>query len=273
MTTEAVVPEEVVALAMAGTNATPVIDLPADGSCTLPGGLIADPLEPSRVVYDARVRELTGADEEDLIKARGVSWVRFLSTMLSRGVVEIGGEPATPELLRRLLVGDRDFLFMEIRRATYGSDLPYLGIECWKCQDSLDVQLTLDDIPLVKMKNPADREFSVPLRKGGHALVRLPVGSDQESALNNTKASVSEINTLMLAKTIVSLTSAAGNEVGVVGNADLVRGLGIADRQSILNELEKRQPGPQYGDVSITHEGCGAVIPLPIGPGDLFPSL
>jgi hypothetical protein len=256
-----------------GQVAKPEITLPAGGNFSLPGGYVLGG-DYASVRYDADVRELTGADEEALTKARSGGLGKYIATLLSAGTVSVGGEQASTTLLSNLLLGDRDMLLMEIRRATYGDEIVWDRYSCPFCGDEFRLSVTLDEIPVRRLEDPASRIFEVALRKNRKAFVRLPVGSDQEALLAVAdRTSDSEQNTLLLSRVLISVVEADGTENAVSGNPEFARSLGIADRQTILDTIEKKQPGPQYNDVKFLHDSCGKEVPLFISAGDLFQGL
>lgn len=265
---------QIEALLTGGTKVEkPEITPPAGGEFRLPGGLVLGS-DFANVRYDAGVRELTGVDEEAITKARQSSLGKFLSTLLSCGTETVGDQKASPALLSNLLLGDRDMLLLEIRRATYGDTIEWDEFSCPFCGEKFHLAVGLDEIPVRRMDDPSSRVFEVPLRKGGKVFVRLPVGSDQEALLAVAdRYSGAEQNTLLLSRVLISVVDKAGEETGVTGNTDFARNLGVVDRQSILTAITERQPGPQYNDVKFTHESCGKEVPLFISTGDLFQGL
>jgi hypothetical protein len=260
-------------LSEGGEVAKPEIALPAGGQFRLPGGFVSGG-DYSNARYDAEVRELTGADEETISKARNGGIGKFISTLLVSGTVSVGDQKASAALLSNMLLGDRDMLLLEIRRATYGDDIVWDRYSCPHCGDEFRLTVTLDEIPIRTLDDPADRVFEVSLRRGRKAFVRLPVGADQEAVLAIVdRATESEQNTLLISRCIVSVVEADGNENAVAGNPDFARSLGIVDRKSILDAIEEKQPGPQYNEVKFTHDSCGKEVPLFISAGDLFQGL
>lgn len=256
-----------------GQVAKPEITLPAGGSFNLPGGYVLGS-DFTSVRYDAEVRELTGVDEEALTKARQGGIGKFISTLLSAGTVSVGEQKANANLLSGLLLGDRDMLLMEIRRATYGDEIVWDQYGCPWCGEDFRLSVTLDEIPVRRLEDPDDRVFEVELRHGRRAHVRLPVGSDQEAILAVVdRTTESEQNTLLLSRVLISVVEADGTENAVTGNPDFARAMGVVDRRKVLDEIENRQPGPQYNGVKFTHDSCGKEVPLFISAGDLFQGL
>lgn len=247
----------------------PTIAPPADGFLRLPGGLV----DGERVLTEVEVQELSGAHEERLSKVRGSSEPgRWLQTLLECGTVSIGGQKATPDLLEQLLVGDRDYLVMAIRNATYGPEVEFGTQTCPQCMQEFEMTIDLHTVPVRPLKS-GSRQFEVPLRKGGHATVRIPNGSDQMAYVQDLSLTDSERNSVLLSHCVQALTNARGEQSVVAGFPSLVRdSLGIADRRRILEEINNRQPGPQYNEVEYEHE-CGEKLLVPLGMMHLFPGL
>jgi hypothetical protein len=247
----------------------PQIPAPADGTVELPGGLL---LPGGELITEARVRELTGADEEALARAATTgSLAKYISTLLQCGVESVGEEKATPHILKSLLIGDREALVLGIRRATYGDVIDMDEYPCGVCGEPIDLQVTLDDIPIKKLESPTRKTYEIPLWKGGHAEVRLAVGADHEEVLSNSKLLQEEQNTLLLSKCVVRLPDSRGELQPVIGTGPVLR-LGSKDRKTILRFLNETQPGPRYDEIDkVTHEGgCGGEFALAIGLSDLF---
>jgi hypothetical protein len=251
----------------------PDIAFPAGGNFSLPGGFVlGNDFASTR--YDAEVRELTGADEEAITKARQGGIAKFISTLLTSGTISVGDEKAGPALLGNLLLGDRDALLMEIRRATYGDEIVWERFSCPHCGEEFRLSVTLDEIPVRRLDDPSQRIFEVELRRGRKAFVRLPVGADQDAILAVVERTTeSEQNTLLLSRCLISVVEADGSENAVTGNPEFARSMGIIDRKRILDAIEEKQPGPQYNDVKFTHDECGKEVPLFISAGDLFQGL
>jgi len=85
---------------------------------TLPGGMLAPSGEHHR---DGCLRPLTGADEDWLHSlAPSTRHAGVVTELLARCVVRIGPYPTTVESMRDLSVGDRDYLLVKLREATFG---------------------------------------------------------------------------------------------------------------------------------------------------------
>jgi len=244
-----------------GPGAAPEIDPPEDGSVRLPGGLITK----DGLVRSAVVRELTGEDEEALSKARG-NPLRVTQTLL-KAVETIGGEPVSNKVLKDLLVGDREALFLGIRIATFGKEIKFEEVECPGCKERLDITVDLTELPTRELADPEKREFEVALRNGV-AVVRLLNGGDQDAVLEEVEATGAEENTTLLSRSVISI-----NGTKVNNSKAAVKKLGIKDRQTLLTFLVETAPGPRYDEVKSKHEVCDTEIPLYLAVDDLFRDL
>ncbi|MEW1675562.1 hypothetical protein AB0O47_20310 [Streptomyces noursei] len=238
----------------------PSIPAPADCLVTLPAGLVRD----DHIITEGEVRELTGADEEALARVRS-NPLRLLETLLELGTVRIGDVPATSDVLPQLLLGDRDALVLAIRRVTFGDEMEFAEIICPACGDDFAATISLGDI---KSQSAEVGRLTVPLRKGGYAIVRFPTGADQAAMLADPKATNAEHNSILLSRCLVETRDDQGTTKP--GGEDLAKSLGLADRRTILTQLAAKQPGPRLLELSIEHEACGGEVPLPLSVADLF---
>jgi hypothetical protein len=267
---------DAIAAALLGANGSdwPQPDPLESDLVTFPGGLV---LSDGTVIKHGRVKELTGADEEAIARASiSLNPFHFLNVLLECGVVSIGDQPRnkTKELLKKLLVGDRDALILGIRKITYGDTIDIGEWMCPECQTTTELSIGTEDVPVRELDSPADCEFEVSLRKQRIAKVALATGADQLAVFENTKLNIKERDTILLARTIISIQEQNGTVNGAAGFAHgIATGLGLADRSKVLKELAKRQPGPRFGEIKFTHDTCNKEVTVAVGIGDLFPDL
>lgn len=214
------------------------------------------------VVTEAEVRELNGRDEEALAKEPTIG--RQLNAILRRGVVSIGGERASDDILDQLLAGDRDELMLGIFKATFGNPAELNGW-CGGCEDVKDIALDVDtDIPRKILADPAtDRRFDVKGRKATYS-VHLPTGSAQKDMNENAERSIAEVASLLLEHTVVAINGQP------VFSKDQVKNISVADRRTLLKEIYDRNPGPELKEQSVTCPDCGQQVVVPVSLGALF---
>lgn len=257
-------------------------DVPAidqDEIVPLPGGLLVRGEDGPVLIREAQVRELTGADEEKLARASSSkNPFHFFDTMLESAVVRIGDTPKDkiPQLLKDMLIGDREALILGIRHITYGPEFEVADwMGCPHCEEPTDLTMDLSDeevVPVRKLEDPVkDREFDVTLRKGAVAHVRLLTGADQQDINNKGDITWARRNSLILQHAVSTITPAGGGTPRSVAAApSLVVNLGAADRKTILTEIAKRAPGPQYTRITFLHPPCSKEVTLAVGLADLF---
>jgi len=243
----------------APTEQTIAITPPSDTRVVRPGGYISPTGE---VIREAEVRELDGQDEEALSKATTVG--RAILTLVNRGTVAVGSHPADDSLLDSLLAGDRDALLLGIFKATFGPTVDIASF-CSGCNDFKEVRVNLDeDIKSKILVDPvSDRMFTVK-GKVGEIIVELPTGSTQRVLIENSEKTAAELNSILLERTVKQIN---GNPVY---SRVQVQKLGIKDRRAVLDEIERRSPGPKMEDVSVTCPDCGGEVTVPINFGTLF---
>jgi hypothetical protein len=159
-------------------------------ACSLPGGYADD----FGVIHlEAEVMPLTGQEEELLSDAGKAVTAVLVTQILSRCVARIGGiVPVTDKIARSLLVGDRQYLLLKLREATFG-DIVQSTVNCpWsECRQKVDIDFSLENVPI---KTSTDKgpiytaELSpeaayVDEQGDQHRKVRfrLPNGGDQEA--------------------------------------------------------------------------------------------
>jgi hypothetical protein len=150
--------------------------------CVLPGGLAE--ADGAVVHREVELRGLTGREEELLAELAGgdASGAAAATAVLARCVARVGAIEAVDEaLVRRLLVGDRQFLMLKLREATFGG-LVQGSVRCpWPgCGERVAVSFALGDVPVSAAADPGP-EYTVVLEEDGRTVAfRLPTGEDQE---------------------------------------------------------------------------------------------
>ena len=233
--------------------------MPADPSVELPGGFLKDD---GALVKYATVRELTGRDEEAI--ARLSNRNQMLNLILERGLEKLGeAEPSSFDL-DSMLAGDRDAIILAIRKVTFGPTVESV-VTCPKCLERSDVSIDLDkDIEIRELQDPLnDRTFEVDLR-AGKAKVTLPIGALQKQLADNSGKNSAELLSVFLGGCLVSIDGEP-----CIGTYSATN-LGILDRETLFNEIAKRNPGPRLEAVMKACAACGEEIYLPFSLADLF---
>ena len=231
---------------------------PSDTTVDLPGGYIS---QDGTVVKTAEVRELNGSDEEAISKAG--SKAKALGVLLQRGLVKVGTEDATKEMLDSLLSGDRDAILLGIRKVTFGDELKAM-VHCYSCNEDQETVVTLsEDVPVRSLDDLKGRSWVVETKKGPVA-VGLPNGLVQKKLMDNADKTAAEINTLLLSGCVMSVNGSPSM------GAHTVLSLGMTDRANIVDEIIENNPGPRLGEVKKACKACGEDMNLPLSLLDLF---
>ena len=231
---------------------------PSDTTVDLPGGYIS---QDGTVVKTAEVRELNGSDEEAISKAG--SKAKALGVLLQRGLVKVGTEDATKEMLDSLLSGDRDAILIGIRKVTFGDELKAM-VHCYSCNEDQETVVTLsEDVPVRSLDDLKGRSWVIDTKRGPVA-IGLPNGLVQKKLMDNADKTAAEINTLLLSGCVISV-----NGTPSMG-AHTVLSLGMTDRASIVDEIIENNPGPRLGEVKKACKACGEDMSLPLSLLDLF---
>lgn len=256
-----------IARALAPDMDAPVIEAAVDDEVTLPGGLVLG----GRVVKSAQVRELDGNAEEAMGRAAASPHPeRLMNTLLGAGVADIGGYPVNEEVLDRLLVGDRDYLVLGIRKQTYGSKIEYERWVCPTCSGEFSMSVDIDEIPVVRVE--VAEEYTVALRGGKSARIRLTTGGDEAALMRANRegtANPAEQDTLLLSRTVIAINDGGGERI-VAGDKNAVRALGMGDRSKLLKALRDNRPGPRMDEVPIVCPDCGVKTKITITIDALF---
>ena len=235
---------------------------PADTEVELPGGYF-NPLT-GETAKTAEVRELNGFDEEALSRAKTPAHAILM--LLKRAVVRIGNNSnPTDQDIDALLMGDRNQLLIGIRAATWGKEVRYDDVRCPHCTHEFTIEFDLSkDVPLRTLDSSSDQSFEVKLRKG-IAVVGLPTGVAQRRILTADGKTSTELNSILLEECVQEI-----NGIPVM-DPKTIKALGSADRQTILEEIAKRNPGPLLDEVKEACPECSEEIQYPLTVMGLFP--
>lgn len=224
----------------------------------LPGGYLSDTGE---ILYEAEVRELNGHDEEALAKSPNMG--RALLTILERGLVRIGSEKASKQILDDLLMGDRESILLGIRCATFGNTVD-ISRQCPFCgQDGTYRIDLLKEVPVVRLERPEDRVFTVTCR-AGEVEVILPTGATHKDLLSNPDRSIAELNSKIMADCVRSVNGVPSRGLHTV------KGLGMQSREVITQAISDRNPGPRLEKVTDRCGTCDREMPLALSMSALF---
>jgi hypothetical protein len=148
----------------------------------LPGGLV---LENGRRLNQAKLRPLNGYEEEWLASHPSTPSARVVSWLLNDCLMGLDDEPPDREQVPRLLVGDRDYLMLQLRRMTLGEHF-HAVLSCPACSANMDVDFEASDVPIEWRPQSASTytlDLDSQAGSGRTVRFRLPTGGDQEAVL------------------------------------------------------------------------------------------
>jgi hypothetical protein len=241
-------------------NKPPVFPRPFDNTVQLYRGVkeIVDGETKFHTV--ATVRELTGHDEEALDKYasnQDRDYFDYTSEVIRRGLVGIGNveQAAMPVALGKLILPDRDLIFLAIIKATYGVTRD-IRVTCRSCGTLNDIEVHLDDdFPRLEPTIDPKAPLYVTLSSGKKVEFRLPNGEDTRHTLDSGKESDSTVasNTAIIANCAVLHESEDATE--------WARSLSMKDRRTIISALSVTF-GPQMEGVNTHCAKCEAEMSI-----------
>jgi hypothetical protein len=208
----------------------------------------------------AVVRELTGADEEYLAgvsNRKDVTYSEYMTAILASAVISIGDIEIDKRasLIDKLILADRDVLYLAIVRSTYGRYRKF-SATCPSCKEKNEVSIDLEnEFDFIEPTFDVRHGLEVETSKGTITL-RLPIGDDT-NAIAKFSGNEAALNTLMLSRCAVFPD---GEEP--TNKEEWARGLNIADRRALTQALLDLEIGPQIGEVDARCAYCEKDLPI-----------
>jgi hypothetical protein len=241
-------------------------------TCLLPGGYVDEGGVRHREV---ELTPLSGHEEELLVDRRFPGSAALVTVILSRCVRRLGSiSPIPAELMRHLLVADRQYLLLRLRAITFG-DQVQATVRCpWAdCCMKVDIDFSLQDIP-VKESQTQGPLYTMQLspeaacqNEAGEAYrtvtFRLPNGEDQEVVAPLMADNAAKAFAVLLGRCIQSI-----GPWEQPGEA-LLRRLSPLAQQEIERQIEAVAP-----QLELTMEAqcpeCGRDFTVPFDPQEFF---
>lgn len=255
----------ITARVMAEDVVEPVISGPPDGSVTLLAGYID---KDGNRFTSVEIRELRGRDEESLARALATGDMsRFTDAVVRSGVTRIGDiedEAGLKAALDTLLIGDRSYLCLEIRRMAYGDTID-LTLGCPYCSHSFEGEYSFSgDVPIKQFAiegfdDLSERAYKVTCPSGASVTIRPMDGAAQKRIYtpeNIRTKNDEERNTLLLADLIIDIDGKPVNGVTMI-NSQKSR-----DRRFLIKWIISSQPGPQYDKAEVECPECTRSFPV-----------
>jgi hypothetical protein len=193
------------------------------------------------------LRPLTGCEEEWLAQHQDVPNAIRISRILNACVLRLDDEKPPRDLARRMLVGDRDYLILQLRRLTLG-DRVLAIVDCPSCRSKMDVDFDAAAIPIESgVHNDATYEIELP-RRAGHpsraVRFRLPSGGDQEAVLGLDVEAAGE---RLLERCLLDSTAVP---------------LAVEEKACVIAAMEERAPRVEL-ELELACPECGDVFVMP----------
>lgn len=246
------------------TEPAPVIGFPVTNEVQLLRG-VYDPA--TNTWHDrAIVKEMTGADEEYLAnleaRKKDLSFTDYIDALFARTVQSIGTLDASQHAnaIDKLILADRDLLFLGIVKATHGKTRELRNLICPHCEAKNDVMIDLDeDFPSRTVEGFDPKETrSVQLRRGV-VDVRLPNGEDiraTSKASNNA-----EFQSILIARCVVLDSDDA---TPFEDKLEWSKQLNVGDRNKLGDAILGIEIGPDLGGVKAHCSECSEEMNIPI---------
>ena len=211
-------------------------------SCQLPGGYVD---EAGMIHRQAQLTRLSGQEELFLTSNRGEARPRLVTAVLGRCLRRLGTiSPVPEEIVRRLLVADRQYLLLKLRQAAFGNRVQST-IHCpWaNCRHKVDIDFSIEDVPIVESvhKGPLYTMQLSPQAVGASEVgrevtFRLPDCRDQEEVVPLLAESEDAASVSLLARCIQRLGS------WQPPGEDAIRALSPLARMEIEQQMEAAAP-------------------------------
>lgn len=206
----------------------------------MPGGLV---LNDGRRLGRAELRPLTGREEEWLTRHAGTPSAHLATKLLSACFVRLEDVPVDSEIVGKLLVGDRDYLILQLRRMTLGDRFAAV-FSCPTCKSAMDVEFLAQDILIEpRLQNAATYTWvSGDAQRAVH--YRLPNGADQEAVADLSPGEAVEV---LLARCVID---------------DGGTPLSVAERDAVIADMDVHAPQVDL-ELDLSCPECGYSFTTP----------
>ena len=238
----------------------------------LPGGLITPEGLRER---EYELHAMTGRDEEVLAE-NSRSSAETVTEILTRCLKKVGNiNQVDQELIRSLLVVDRQYLMMRARQLSFGDRVDAV-VQCVNpdCRKRMDIDFNLSDVPITPCEVKGEYLFkksdvleskeadgdSIPWNE---LRFRLPSGEDQER-LNLAKCD-NEVDAvcMLLEQCIVS------TDCGEKPDLQAIKSWPVSLRREIEDTMEKLAPNLEL-TMDLKCPECGTEFEVPFAIQDFF---
>ncbi|MBI1424595.1 MAG: hypothetical protein GC149_14205 [Gammaproteobacteria bacterium] len=233
--------------------------------CTLPGGYF----DPEGKLHREVALRALGGYEEELITSGLQTPPRQITRLLQRCIQRIGDiTTITEEIARDLLVVDREFILLMLRKITFGN-VVVAKLACpWPdCLKPIDIDFKIDDVPVSALEDIqpdyACMLYDERLGASREFVFRLPKGRDQEHISHHLDEDESSLLTQLLSHCLLRI------ERDTQIDAHKVRDLSAAIRANLEIEIEARCPSIDL-TMELTCPECSRSFVAPFELQDFF---
>jgi len=228
----------------------------------LPVGYVDPDGRPHRTV---RLRKMTGQEEALLAdKKLRQNGAKLVTEVLASTVRQLGDiSPVSRQVIAQLCSPDRNFLLLELRKVTFGSEMEST-YTCPACSGHTTVVQDLDELPLRRLNGEYTKEIVVDLDDGyeDHAgevyttmVFRLPTGEDEERIQSVVKENASTGMNALLTRCLTTFGNMPAARREALGTK-LICDLTMSDRARIERTFRAEMPGVDMTQ-RIECENCG----------------
>jgi hypothetical protein len=232
---------------------------------TLPGGMLDASGQRHR---DGCLRPLSGADEDWLCSlAPSTRRAGILSELLMRCVTNIGPYQITLDAIRDLCIGDRDYLLVKLREATFGPKMSrVLACAHAGCGARMDLDLSVDDFAVDERPTQPSHRLRLADPPGGATLdieFRAPRVRELERIAALAAVPEDELRDRLLEGCIVRVTAFEG------GGQSSLSGLSPASKRALAAAIEDAGPRVEL-ELELVCPECSRTFDVEFDPGSLL---
>lgn len=222
----------------------------------LPGGWFD---AEGRLHRDFDLAVLTGREEELLSQAHHPRPAALVTEVLSRCVRRIGRiSPVPPEVARGLLIADRLYLLLRLRRETFGERVRATLACPWPgCGERVSLDFAISDVAVEAPPQPGPvHTMTLSGADGREVAFRLPTGADQEELSELLEENEAVALTALLARCV--------RRIGADEHPDTASIAGLPARARAEIEERMRQVAPSVAQtMDAVCSGCGRAFTAP----------
>lgn len=164
------------------------------------------------------------------------------------------------KILDNLVLGDKDFLLLEIRRTSMGETFK-ANVTCKSCSSDIEVTFNIDELDVIRLNDAerevinGDRVFRIQDEKLKiDAVMRYPLGSDQEALVSSMDRNPVEANFKLYAECLLEWNDTEGPY-----RSNHFERLPVRVLDEFEDQFAQAQPGPVF-EQSVGCPSCAATI-------------